>query len=131
MAKDRKAKEAKAKKKAKQKADGSRVPRQIAGMTIPDELRRQGETLLRVAESPVMADIAAAALLAAAAALKNEPHVRAAASDAGEALTSGAKAAGRKGEQVGAIIKAAAIEAARQLARAYEDARKDSGTPKP
>ena len=61
-----------AKKKDKGETDGVRIPKKVAGVKIPKELRRKGNKVIDLMSHPLVADIAAAALTAAAAALRGD-----------------------------------------------------------
>jgi len=82
---------AKKSKKAK-KAGQTTLPSTIAGIKIPKDIRKAGA---KIAEHPIISDIVAAGLLAAAAALSNEGVRRKTAKAAGDAATDVAKSTSR------------------------------------
>lgn len=98
-----------AKKKDKKKAkDGAaKLPKRIAGVKVPKELRAPGGKLMEAVRNPLVMDLAAAALVAAAAGLRegknrNRPEK----GDDGR----------DRGSDLGNLIAAKAIEGVRKLA---------------
>ena len=82
-----------------------RLPKKIAGVKIPKELRKAGgKAVTLAARHPVISDIVAAGLLAAAAALTDDKKMQAAAARLGEE----AEEAGRKAGRARNAVKAAA-----------------------
>lgn len=77
----------------------NKLPKQIAGVKVPKELRKAGASAVRLMEHPVVSDLVVAALLAAAVALKDNKSVRDAAGavgdEAGEAAAGTARVAGK------------------------------------
>lgn len=61
---------------AKGKTGTTKLPKEIAGIKLPKELRKSGEKLVDALSHPLIADVAAAALLGAAAALRDSDSVR-------------------------------------------------------
>ena len=55
--------------KSKKKKVKSGLPKRIAGIKVPKELRRSGGTMLTLAQTPVVREIIASGLVAAAAAI--------------------------------------------------------------
>lgn len=55
---------AKGKKASKKKTDGLKLPKQIAGVKIPKELRKQAAQWAELVRHPMVADILAAGLVA-------------------------------------------------------------------
>lgn len=101
-------------KKSKKKA--AKAPKEIAGIKIPKPLREPAGQLLKAVQSPVFADVAAAALLSAAAALREGKA--SAASDGPTPPKSGrskAVAATTAGA-LGAMLATKAIEGVTKLA---------------
>ena len=109
-------------KKHKGKSDQAAPQAPGGGFALPDGLRHAGEMLKKASENPVVSELAVAALLAAAAALKESPKVRAAAASAGDGLAEGAEATTNGASKAGVVLKAAAVEAMRQFAASYTDA---------
>jgi hypothetical protein len=109
--KQKKSKEAKA---AKPEAT-TKLPKHIAGIKVPKELREPGGKLLEAVRHPLVMDVAAAALIAAAAGLrKGSPS-------AGTGTT-----AGKAAPALGALLTATALEGVRRLGDAA--ARKGNGS---
>jgi hypothetical protein len=81
--------------KSKSKTSSSKLPKRIAGVKVPKNIRTTGDKLMDVLHHPLIADFAAAALLAAAKALRENEGVRKAGGkiDA-SAITLGSVAAG-------------------------------------
>lgn len=104
-----------AKKKQKKSAGGKaaksgtpRLPKRVAGIKVPKELREPGGKLLEAVRHPLVMDVAAAALIAAAAGLRNAGTASASArrSDAPKPKPDG---------DLGALLTAAALEGVRRL----------------
>jgi hypothetical protein len=102
---------AKKKKDKKDKSGAAKLPKRIAGVKVPKELRGPGGKLMEAVRNPLVMDLAAAALVAAAAGLREGRGAR---RDVGGAAGSGA--ARGSGSDLGAIIAATAIEGVRKLA---------------
>jgi hypothetical protein len=92
-----------------------KLPKKIAGVKVPKELRKAGSRLAKLAEQPVAREIALAALAAGLAARKD---ARKAAKKAA-AQTSGEIAEGAG--WVSAALGAAALEAGRRLVEVLDD----------
>ncbi len=88
------------------KAKKLKIPKKVGGVKVPKEARKAGNKALKLAaEHPVIGDIVAAGLLAAAAALTGDRKLRDTARELGEE----AKAASSgKGAQARTAAKAAA-----------------------
>ena len=96
------------KKKKKKAAKG---PKEIAGIKLPKPLREPAGQLLKAVQSPVFADVAAAALLSAAAALQEGKKATPTATDPGRS-----KAAKTAAGTLGAMLATKAIEGVTKLA---------------
>ena len=97
------------------KSKPTKLPKRIAGVKVPKRMRRPGGKVLDALSHPLVADMVAAGLIAAAAAVRDSNSVRRAANKAGEKaldLRSGAAT-------LGTIIAARAGEGARRLNAAY------------
>lgn len=70
---------AKEKKKSGKSAKAAKLPKTVAGIELPKELRKQGGKLLELARNPLVADLVAAGLVALAANVRNSGHSSAAA----------------------------------------------------
>lgn len=91
--------------KAKSKA---KLPKRIAGVKVPKELRASGGKLMEAVRNPLVMDLAAAALLAAAAGLRERKS--------GDRVDGGSGSRPTGQSELGAIIAAKAIEGVRKLA---------------
>lgn len=101
-------------KEKKQKTE--KLPKKIAGVKVPKELRKAGKTARELAQSPIVGEAVSAALLAAAASLTNS-KVRGAAKAGAADLASGtAQEAGA----IGQAVKQVLIDAARNLLDNFE-----------
>lgn len=58
---------------AKQKSGKLKIPKRVAGIKLPKPLRKKANKALMWAENPIVADALAAALLAGAKALSDQP----------------------------------------------------------
>lgn len=94
----------------KAKKNGAKLPKTIAGVKVPKPLRKRGGKVIEALNHPLVSDLAAAALLAAAAALRDNKGVRAA---AGEAK----RKSGATLEDVVSTVAAIAEEGVRKMAR--------------
>lgn len=102
MAKDKKGKSAK----------------RIAGAKVPKELRKAGNAARKLARQPVVSELVAAALTAAAASLAQGRTGRAVRRETGEAAAEVAKTGAAAGE----AVKRALLDAARTLLDTIDDA---------
>ena len=59
---------------AKKDQQSTKPPKRIAGVKVPKELRKSGAKLVDTLSHPLIADVAAAALMAAAGALREKPE---------------------------------------------------------
>jgi hypothetical protein len=101
VAKDGKGKKAKGDKAGAKKL---KVPKEVSGVKVPKKLRKLGDQAVKLAKEPVVAEVVAGALLAAAAALREGKDPR---GTAGAAFKGGMKmAAGGKNKAKGAAAAA-------------------------
>ena len=111
--------------KKNKKNKRSKLPKQIAGVKVPKELRNAGGMLAKLARDPAAREVALAALTAALAARKDTRRVaRKALAETGEAAENAGRAAG----WVGPALTAAAVEAGRLLLDAYDSGGKRGST---
>jgi hypothetical protein len=87
---------------------GGKLPKRIAGVKVPKQLREPGGRLLDAVTHPLVMDIAAAALMAAAARLRDEASKAAAAGDG--------SAPRNVSPDLGTILAATAVEGVRKIA---------------
>lgn len=88
------------------KAEGAKLPKKIAGVKVPKELREPGGKLLDAVRHPLVMDVAAAALMAAAAGLRQS-----AAKDGAD----GTQAPRAKAPDLATLLTATALEGVRRL----------------
>jgi hypothetical protein len=100
----KKQKSAKSSKSAK--LETAKLPKRIAGIKVPKELRGPGGKLLEAVRHPLVMDVAAAALMAAAASLRHGKAPPAA---------PGAEPRDKPATDLGALITATALEGVRRL----------------
>jgi hypothetical protein len=96
--------------------DKVKIPKRIAGVKVSKAVRQAGKTALKLAEQPAVSETVAAALLAAAAALRDPPATRRVAGQA-------ARAAGEAGQdalKLGDSLRRMAIDMARRTLDAWE-----------
>ena len=104
--------------KKNKKDKTSKLPKRIAGVKVPKDLRDAGGMLAKLARDPTAREVALAALTAALAARKDSRKVaRKALAETGEAAENAGRAAG----WVGPALTAAAVEAGRLLLEAYDN----------
>jgi hypothetical protein len=109
--------------KKSKKAKTNKLPKTIAGVKVPKDLRDVGGLIGRLARDPAAREVALAALTAALAVRKdNRKAARNAAGEAGEA----AGKAGKAVSWMGPALTAAALEGGRMLLDAYENKRTSS-----
>ena len=103
--------------KKNKKNKTSKLPKRIAGVKVPKELRNAGGMLGKLARDPAAREVALAALTAALAARKESRTIaRKALAETGEAAGNAGRAAG----WMGPALTAAAVEAGRLLLEAYD-----------
>lgn len=96
--------------KKKSGKKGNPIPKEIAGIKVPKELRKAGRKAVELVQDPVVSEVVAAALLSAAAAL------RAGTGDKGQAAPAAkaAQVAKREASAVGDAVKQIAADFARR-----------------
>lgn len=110
MRSERLAKEKSAKEKKR------KVPKQIAGMKVPKKVRKAGNKALALADNPAALELAAAALTAAATALKAQGRKRSAEMAPSPATRQAAVQSGSPpASPLADLVKVAALEGARRL----------------
>jgi hypothetical protein len=106
----------------KKKGSKDKLPKTIAGVKVPKELRKGGQ-FARFMKDPLVREIALAALAAGLAARKDARRAaKKAAVDVGDAAEGAAEDVGRGAGWVKAAVGAAAVEAGRMVIEAIEDA---------
>ena len=100
------------------KASGTKLPKEVAGVKIPKKLRKAGSAAMDLAQQPIVGELVAAALTAAAASLMKDTKagkaVRREAADA----TSGTI---REASAIGTAVKQVLLDAARELLDSFGD----------
>lgn len=118
MAKDNKGKQGK-------KKDGKKsgpIPKHVAGIKVPKELRKAGNKAAELVKDPVVSEVVAAALLSAAAALR----------DGGVKPAGGQGSGGSKASPLGDSLKLLAVDLARRTLEGVGDRqRAKAARPKP
>ena len=99
--------------KKKNKGGEAKLPKTIAGVRVPKELRKAGHLLRDLAESPLAREIVAASFMAAVTAVAGSRQGLAAVT--GAAGEAGAADARRKANVVKVALAAAGSEAGRRL----------------
>lgn len=93
----------------------NKLPKRIAGVKIPKKLRKRGGKLYALVNNPLIADLVAVALLAAADRISKQPKVKKAGKTAKHAAADTAEAAGENVIDFASILALAAREGARAL----------------
>lgn len=93
----------------------NKLPKRIAGVKIPKKLRKRGGKLYALINNPLIADLVAVALLAAADRISRQPKVKKAGKTAKHAAADTAEAAGENVIDFASILALAAREGARAL----------------
>ena len=100
--------------------EAAKLPKRIAGIKVPKELREPGGKLLEAVRHPLVMDVAAAALISAAAGLRK--------GGAGDRPGAGAGAPQPKpGPDIAALLTATALEGVRRLGDAAARQNKGNG----
>jgi hypothetical protein len=106
-----------AKGKDKDKKDkGKKAEKADKGVKIPKPLRKAGKEALKLAKEPAVAEIVAAALLSAAAALRGDKQVAKAGKQGAEAAAD----AGRHASKIGDSLRTLALDLARRTLDNWE-----------
>ena len=103
-----------AKKKAK-------IPKQVAGIKVPKKLRKVGNKAVKLAQDPVVGEVVAAALLSAAAALREGTGPKDGGAAADKANLEGAR---RQASRLGDSLKVLAVDLARRTLEGLDDGRR-------
>lgn len=97
--------------------DKSKTPKAIGGVKVPKKLRRATDKVQALASNPIVSEVVATALIAAAASLAETKAGKKARREAGDA----AEALAGEGAAIGASVKKALLDAARSLIDTIED----------
>jgi hypothetical protein len=104
--------------KSEKKAKKAKLPKEVAGVKVPKGLRKAGKAALKMAEKPIVGEAVAAALLGAAAALRETPKGQAKA--AGTAVDASAEAL-KAASGLGDSLRVFALNMARATLDALEE----------
>lgn len=96
--------------KGKDKDKKDKAKKADKGVRIPKPLRKAGKEALKLAKEPAVAEIVAAALLSAAAALRSDKEVAKAGKQGAEAAAD----AGRQASKIGDSLRTLALDLARR-----------------
>ena len=111
--------------KASAKSKKTKIPKTIAGVTIPKTLRDSGKAAVKLAQNPVARELLTAGLAAAATAIAANGRARKAATDAGRAAADAtgeaASTAGDSAARIGAALAGVAGVAAQRFLGLGED----------
>lgn len=95
-----------------------RIPKRVAGIKVPKDLRKTAEQVLDLADNPAVRQLASAALMSAAAALTEKQAARRAAAQRTEAPSEdcdpGAELR-REASKLAETVRAAAMEGVRRV----------------
>ena len=95
-----------------------KIPRSVAGVKIPKKVRRKAKKAVKMAESPVVREFAAAAL--GAAAQSKAAGAKARAGSNGTRLTAGT-AVRIDGDKLADVVRAAALDGIRRFLEGFEE----------
>ena len=96
-------------------ATKGRLPKRIAGVKIPKKLRKRGGNFYAVLKNPLVADLVAVALVAAADRIARQPKVKAARKKAKAAAADTAQASASNVVDFASILATAAREGAKAI----------------
>ena len=121
--------------KKKKKADGkaAKLPKRIAGVKVPKQLREPGGKLLEAVSNPLLIDMAAAALLAAASGLRDgrrraaRPGEGAAAPSSSAEPSAAGPVSSEGASKLGSLIAAAAVDGLRKMAESKRPGERANG----
>ena len=113
---------------AKDKSSGGgakkiKVPKEISGVKVPKKLRKLGNKAVKAAKNPVVSEVVAGAMLAAAAALREGKDPKAAASQVKRAGRAGADDVKKQAGRLSDSLRALAIDLARRTLDGLEERR--------
>ena len=98
----------------------NKIPKQVAGIKVPKKLRKAGNRAVKLAKDPVVSEVVAAALLSAAAALRDgaAPERKGAPGATG----AGEEEVRRQASALGDSLKGLALDFARRALEGLSDA---------
>ncbi|MDQ8756185.1 hypothetical protein RCO27_08060 [Sphingosinicella sp. LHD-64] len=99
-----------------------KIPKEVAGVRLPKELRREAKRALKLADSPTVRELAVAGLTIAAQAVLDKARTRRTRSDS---ASSRPAAAARPADldilELGDMLRAAAMEGARRFLEGFDE----------
>ena len=97
----------------------NKIPKQVAGIKVPKKLRKAGNRAVKLAQDPVVGEVVAAALLSAAAALREGAGPERKGSQ--PAADQGAEEVRRQATALGDSLKGLALDFARRALEGLSD----------
>lgn len=118
----------------KAKKAKTKIPKEVAGVKVPKKLRKIGKKAIEIAQQPMVSEIAAAALLGAAAALREGKDLKGkdaakAAGAAGDAARTAAREAGAEVSKLSEALKVLAGDLARRAVDAVTESKGGARAP--
>ena len=109
-------------KKDKAKKGGKKDPakKNEGALHIPKPLRKAGKEALKLAREPVVSEVVAAALLSAAAALRDNKAAAKAGRKGAEAAADAAAEAGHEASKIGDALRGLALDLARRTLESWD-----------
>jgi hypothetical protein len=126
--------------KKKGKKAETKLPKEVGGVKVPKQLRKLGNKAVQAAGNPVVSEVVAGALLAAAAALRQGKDPKAGAGGAGAGGPAGADRSGgdegiaqvkRQAARLSDSLKVLAIDIARRALDGIEEGNRAKRRPEP
>ena len=99
----------------------TKIPKQVAGIKVPKKLRKAGNKAVKLAQDPVVGEVVAAALLSAAAALREGTGEK---DGVGQATKESAEGARQQAGRLGDSLKLLALDLARRTLEGIEDGKR-------
>lgn len=106
--------------KDKNKKDKNKKADKADGLHIPKPLRKAGKEAMKLARQPVVSEVVAAALLSAAAALRENKSVARAGAKSAEKAAGAAEEAGREASKLGDAMRGLALDLARRTLDSWD-----------
>jgi len=115
----------------KDKKKAGKLPKEVAGVKVPKAVRKAGKAALKLASEPAVGEAVAAAMLAAAAALREPPKPGRAPHLGPESGAGGADEVMRQAGGLVDALRAAAVDVARRAVDALEESARKPRSPGP
>jgi len=97
----------------------AKIPKQVAGIKVPKKLRKAGNKAVKLAQDPIVGEVVAAALLSAAAALRDGGK-----DGGGKVSKENVEGARQQASRLGDSLKVLAVDLARRTIEGIEDGRR-------